>query len=326
LNWNRRHAARALVAALGLFVLGTGSAMAEYPDRPVKIIAPFPPAGGVDSMARVIGNALGDALGQSFVVENHAGASGRIGTELAAKAAPDGYTLLLGSVGPNAIVPAAYRDLGYDAVKSFTPISLIGTSAYALVVPASLPVKSVPELIALAKSKPGKLNFASTGNLGGPHLAGELFKSLAGIDVVHVPYKGGAPEIQALLTGEVAFAFTSLPTVAPHVKVGKVRVLAVTGDERAPSLPDVPTMAEYLQGYTVVQWYGLMAPAGTPDDIVRKLHAAMVKAVAVPKVHDSLVRFDAQPTTDTPEAFAALVSSELAKYRRVIEKAGIHPE
>ena len=323
---NGRLALPALFAMLALLVLAPASALAEYPDRPVKIIAPFPPAGGVDSMARVIANALGDELGQSFVVENHAGASGRIGTELAAKAQPDGYTLLLGSVGPNAIVPAAYRDLPYDALKSFTPISLIGTSAYALVVPASLPVKSVPDLIALAKSKPGTLNFASTGNLGGPHLAGELFKSLADIDVLHVPYKGGAPQIQALLTGEVAFAFASLPTVAPHVKVGKVRVLAVTGNERAPTMPDVPTMGEYLKGYSVVQWYGVMAPAGTPDSIVRKLHAAIVKAVAVPQVRDSLIRFDAQPTTNTPEAFAALVSTEVAKYRRVVEKAGIKPE
>lgn len=321
-----RRRAIVLLATLCLFGGGVGYVLAAYPDRPVRIIAPFPPAGGVDSMARVIANALGEELGQSFVVENHAGASGRIGTELAAKAAPDGYTLLLGSVGPNAIVPAAYRDLQYDAIKSFAPVSLVGTSAYALVVPAAFPAKSVPELIALAKAQPGKLNFASTGNLGGPHLAGELFKSLAQIDAVHVPYKGGAPQIQALLSGDVSFAFTSLPTVAPHVKAGTLRVLAVTGSDRAATMPEVPTMSTFVKGYEVVQWYGVLAPAGTSEAIIRRLNAAIAKAVAVPKVRESLLQFDADPTTNTPDAFAVMIQSEVAKYVGVVEKANIKPE
>jgi len=315
-----------ILAALCLAALYAVPALADYPDRPVHIIAPFPPAGGVDSMARVIADALGEELGSSFLVENHPGASGRIGTELAAKAAPDGYTLLLGSVGPNAIVPSAYHDLHYDAIRSFAPVSLVGTSAYALVVPASLPVHSVGELIALAKAQPGKLNFASTGNLGGPHLAGELFKSLADIQAVHVAYKGGAPQIQALLTGEVSFAFTSLPTVAPHAKAGKLRVLAVTGTERSKEMPAVPTMGEVVPGYQVIQWYGVLAPAGTPEAIVDKLNAAIVKAVANPKVRERLIRFDAEPTTNTPAAFSAFIQSEVAKYRGVIEKAGIKAE
>lgn len=313
-------------ALLALILLAAATARADYPDRAVRIIAPFPPAGGVDAAARVIGEALGRELGQGFVVENHPGASGRIGTELAAKAAPDGYTLLLGSVGPNAIVPAAYTDLNYDAVKSFAPISLVGTSAYALVVPASLGIRSAGDLIALAKAKPGQLNFASTGNLGGPHLAGELFKSLAGIDVVHVPYKGGAPQIQALLSGEVAFAFTSLPTVAPHAKAGKVRVLAVTGTQRSRELPDVPTMGEVIKSYEVVQWYGLLAPAGTPDAVVNKVQAAVARALADPQVRDRLLRLDAEPTSNSPQAFAQLIQSEVAKYRGVIQKAGIKAE
>lgn len=313
----------ALVAAL---VVTASAARADYPERSVKIIAPFPPAGGVDSAARVIGEALSRELGQSFVIENHPGASGRIGTEIAARAAPDGYTLLLGSVGPNAIVPAAYRDLNYDAIKSFAPISLVGTSAYALVVPASLPVRSVADLIALAKSKPGQLNFASTGNLGGPHLAGELFKNLAGIDAVHIAYKGGAPQIQALLSGEVSFAFTSLATVAPHAKAGKLRVLAVTGNHRSRELPDVPTMGEILKNYEVLQWYGLLAPAGTPGAIVNKVQAAVVRALADPQVRDHLVRLDTEPTSDSPQAFATLIRSEVAKYKSVIEKSGIKVE
>jgi tripartite-type tricarboxylate transporter receptor subunit TctC len=316
----------ARAAALAVVVFAAVTARADYPERAVRIIAPFPPAGGVDSAARVVGEALNRELGQGFVVENHPGASGRIGTEIAAKAAPDGYTLLLGSVGPNAIVPAAYTDLNYDAVKSFAPISLVGTSAYALVVPASLPVRSVAELVALAKAKPNELNFASTGNLGGPHLAGELFKSLAGIDAVHVPYKGGAPQIQALLSGEVAFAFTSLPTVAPHAKAGKLRVLAVTGSQRSRELPDVPTMSEIVKNYEVVQWYGLMAPAGTPEAIVNKIQAAVARAIADPQVRDRLVRLDAEPTSNSPQAFAQLIQSEVAKYRGVIQKAGIKVE
>ncbi len=315
---------RAAVAAL--IALAASAAHADYPERAVRVIAPFPPAGGVDSTARVVAEALSRELGQSFVVENHPGASGRIGTEIAAKAAPDGYTLLLGSVGPNAIVPAAYKDLNYDAVKSFAPISLVGTSAYALVVPASLPVRSVSDLIALAKSKPGALNFASTGNLGGPHLAGELFKNLAGIDVVHVPYKGGAPQIQALLGDEVAFAFTSLPTVSPHAKAGKLRVLAVTGSERSREMPDVPTMGEIVKGYEVLQWYGLMAPAGTPEAVVGKVQAAVAKALANPQVRERLVKLDADPRSTTPKEFASLVQAEVAKYRNVIDKAGIKAE
>ncbi len=322
--WHLRLFSRILLAAaLGI---SAGIVRADYPDHSVRVIAPFPPAGGVDSTARVVAEALARELGQSFVVENHAGASGRIGTEIAAHAAPDGYTLLLASVGPNAIVPAAYRDLSYDAVKSFAPISLVGTSAYALVVPASLSARSVADLIALAKAKPGTLNFASTGNLGGPHLAGELFKNLTGIDVVHIPYKGGAPQIQALLTGDVAFAFTSLATVSPHAKAGKLRVLAVTGSARSRELPDVQTMSEIVKGYEVLQWYGLMAPAGTPDEIINKIQAAVVKAVANPQVRERLVKLDTEPTSDTPKEFSSLVQSEVAKYRNVIEKAGIKAE
>jgi tripartite-type tricarboxylate transporter receptor subunit TctC len=319
------HVLTAAVLALPLAIALPASG-ADYPDHAVRVISPFPPGGGVDSVARVITAALSEALGQPFVVENHAGASGRIGTEIAAKATPDGYTLLLGSVGPNAIVPSAYKSLPYDAVRSFAPIGQIGTTAYVLVVPAKVPVKTLDELIALAKANPDKLTFASTGNLGGPHLAGELLNVMAGIKTVHVAYKGGAPSITALLGGEVTFAFASMPTVAQHVKAGTLRVLAITSATRSPSLPDVPAIAETLKGYQVLQWYGLLAPAGTPAPIVAKLNAALVKAVGSVKVKESLARVDTDAATTTPQAFAAQIASEVASYRDLIEKAGIQAE
>jgi len=323
-----RRAGRAIVAAAIVWLsLGIVTpAGAEYPDRAVRLISPFPPGGGVDSVARIIAAALTESLGQSFVVENHAGASGRIGTEIAAKAAPDGYTLLLGSVGPNAIVPSAYRDLPYDALKSFSPVGQIGTTAYVLVVPATVPVKSVSDLIALAKANPGKLNFASTGILGGPHLAGELLNVLAGIKTEHIAYKGGAPTIAALLGGEVTFAFASLPTVSQHVKSGTLRMLAVTSPQRAPALPEVPAMAEVLKGYQVLQWYGILAPAGTPAPIVARLNAEIIKVLNTAKVRESLARVDTDVATSTPQAFSSQIGSEVALYRDLIEKAGIHPE
>jgi tripartite-type tricarboxylate transporter receptor subunit TctC len=302
------------------------AAHAQYPERPIRLIAPFPPAGGVDAIARVISNALSEELGQPLVVENHAGASGRIGTEIVARAAPDGYTLLLGSVGPNAIVPAAYRDLSYDALKSFAPIGVIGTSAYALVVPAKVAAKTVPELIALAKAQPGKLNFASTGNLGGPHLAGELFKLMGDIDVEHIAYKGGGPMMAALLGGEVTFAFASLPTIVPQVKAGTLRVLAISGTKRTATMPNVATMNEFLPGYQVLQWYGLLAPASTPKPVIDKVSAALARSLAHAKVKDSIERLDTEVVPTTPEAFRALIEADVAQYRSLIERAKIRAE
>lgn len=313
-----------VVPALALWLCT--AVAAGYPDRAIRLIAPFPPAGGVDSVARVVANTLSEDIGQTVVVENHPGASGRIGTELAAKANPDGYTLLLGSVGPNSIVPAAYRDLPYDALKSFAPITVVGTSAYALVVPVSVPAKTVPELIALAKANPGKLNFASTGNLGGPHVAGELFELLAGIKVEHVPYKGGGPMVEALLSGQVTFAFASLPTIVPHVKAGTLRVLAVTSSERAATMPDIPTMGEFLKGYQVLQWYGVLAPANTPASIVAKLNSELVKVLNTPKAKKTLEGIDTKVATTTPEAFRLQIENEVAQYRSLVEKAHIHAD
>jgi tripartite-type tricarboxylate transporter receptor subunit TctC len=229
------------------------------------MIAPFPPGGGVDASARIIAQALSESLGQQIVIDNRPGASARIGTELAAKAAPDGYTLLLGSVGPNAIIPSAYRNLPYDGVKDFAPVSLVATSAYVLVVHPSLPVKSVKELIALARSQPGKLDFASTGNLGGPHLCAELFKSLAAIDAGHVAFKGIPEALTEAMTGRVQFTFSPVSSVLPLARAGRVVALAVAPAKRIAVLPDVPTVAEAgIAGYSWDTWFGLLAPVKTP--------------------------------------------------------------
>jgi len=294
-----------------------------YPAKPVRVIVPYPPGGGADTAARIIAQALSESMRQQFIVDNRPGATGRIGTELAAKALPDGYTLLVGNVGPNAIVPAAYSKLPYDAVKDFAPVSLVASSAYALVVHPSLPVKTLRELIALAKSQPGRLDFASTGLLGGPHLAGELFKSLAHVDLLHVAYKGGSPQMTAVLSGEVSLAFASLPTAMGLFKAGRVRVLGVTSAQRSHAAPEIPAIGEVLPGYAVSQWYGVLLPAGAPKEVVSALHQAIAQAVATPKVKEQYFKAGADATSNTPDEFAAYIKSEIDKWRKVVQSAHI---
>lgn len=297
-----------------------------YPSKPIRLIAPYPPGGGVDATARIVAQALSDALEQQVVVDNRGGASGRIGTEIAAQAPADGYHLLLGSVAPNAIIPGAYPKLPYDSVKDFAPISLVADSDYVLSVHPSLPVRSVKELIALARARPGQIAFASTGNLGGPHLAGELFKQLARVDMVHVAYKGGGPATTSILSGETSLIFGSAPTVLPHAKVGRLRLVATTGPKRSRTLPELPTVSETLPGHEVTQWYGILAPAGTPREIISKLHAEIVKALANPKITQQLERLGADARTTTPEQFAAHIKTEIAKWSKVVKSSGIKVE
>lgn len=325
MNSISRFAAAVCSAAIALAATSYVAAQ-SYPAKPVRMIAPFPPGGGVDASARIIAQALSESLGQQIVIDNRPGASARIGTELAAKAAPDGYTLLLGSVGPNAIIPSAYRNLPYDGVKDFAPVSLVATSAYVLVVHPSLPAKSTRELIALARAQPGKLDFASTGNLGGPHLCGELFKSLAKLNIVHIAYKGGSPQMTALLSGEVSLAFASLPTAMPYVQVGRLRALGVTSAKRLATVPNLPAIAEVLPGYEVLQWYGVLAPAGTPREIIAKLHNEIARAVKTAKVREQFQRLGSDAASNTPEEFAAHIKAEIAKYGKLIKAAGIPVE
>lgn len=300
------------------------SAFAQaYPSKSIRLITPYPPGGGIDASARIIGQALTEQLNQQVIVDNRPGATGRIGTELAAKAPADGYTLLLGSVAPNAIIPAVSK-VPYDAIKDFAPISLIGTTDYTLVVHPSLPVRSVDELIALAKANPRKLTFASSGILGAAHLAGELLNLSAKVDITHVPYKGIGPAALSVLTGETVMSFAQGTAVTQQIKSGKLRALASTGLARR--APQLPTMSETLPGYNVTQWFGIMAPAGTPRDILDRLHKEIVRAVANSEIARQLMNVDTVPVGNTPEEFSALIKADMERWARVIRAAKIPVE
>lgn len=321
---DRRRFCTVVLASIAFaFMASTTVRGQTYPGKPIRLIAPFPPGGGVDATARIAAQALSEALGQQVVVDNRGGASGRIGTELAARAPADGYNLLLGSVAPNAIIPAAHPKLPYDAVKDFAPISLVAETDYILTVHPSLPVKSVRELVALARARPGQIAFASTGNLGGPHLAGELFKQLAKVDLVHVAYKGGGQATTSILSGETSLIFGSGPTVVPHANAGRLRLIATTGARRSRATPQLPTVGDTLPGHEVTQWYGILAPAGTPPEIVSRLNGEIVKTLREPKFVQQLDRIGANAVTSTPEEFAARIKAEIAKWGRVVKTSGI---
>ena len=313
-----------LACAAAALSLAPYSQAQTYPAKPLRLISPYPPGGGTDATARILAQALGNRVGQQVIVESRGGASGRIGTELAAKAAPDGYTMVIGNVAPLAILPASGLKLGYEPARDFQPVSLISTSDYIVTVHPSLPARNVRELIALARAKPAALTYASDGNLGGPHLAGELIKLLAKVNILHVPYKGNGPAAVAILTGEAQMMFGSGPSVVPHIEAGKLRALATTGPKR--SMKDLPAMSELLPGFEVAQWWGVLVPAAVPKDIVARLHTEIVAAVADPKVTLALAKLGTQPLTNTPEEFAAFIKAETAKYAKVIEAAKITPE
>ena len=316
--------ARTLLCASLAFCAAHVACAQSYPSKPVRLVSPYPPGGGTDATARIIAQALGDQMGQQVIVDSRGGASGRIGTEVAAKSAPDGYTLVLGNVAPLAILPGSGMKLTYEPLKDFQPVSLIATSDYILTVHPSLPAKNVKDLLALARAKPGVLAYASSGNMGGPHLAGELINLLAKVNILHVPYKGNGPAAIAILTGESQLMFGSGPSVVPHIDNGKLRALATTGPKR--TMKELPTMAEFLPGYEVTQWYGILVPAGTPKDILARLHKEIVTAVANPKNAQALVKLGTAPVSTNPEEFAAFIKSETAKYAKVIKAAKITPE
>jgi tripartite-type tricarboxylate transporter receptor subunit TctC len=296
----------------------------SYPSKSMRLIAPYPPGGGIDATARVIAQALSDQLGQQVIVENRAGATGRIGTEIVAKAAPDGYTLLLGSGAPNAVVPSVTPNLPYDAIKDFAPISLIATTDYVLLVHPSLPVRSVKQLIALARSKPGAVTYGSSGILSNTHLAGELMKQLGKINMVHVAYKGTGPAMVSVLAGETAVTFGGGPGAVPHVKAKRLYALATTGSKRRE--PDLPTIGETLPGYSISQWYGLIAPAKTPSAIIDRLNKEVARAVANPKIAQQINNLDADPVSNRPDQFQAFIKSEIDKWSKVIRAANIKIE
>ena len=316
--------ARFLIGIVLACLAAPGAWAQAYPSKPIRLISPYPPGGGTDATARIIAQALGDQMGQQIIIDSRGGASGRIGTEIASRSPADGYTMVLGNVAPLAILPGSGIKLPYDAIRSFQPISLIALSDYVLTVHPSLPVRSVKELLAMAKAKPGELTYASSGNLGGPHLAGELINLMAGVKLLHVPYKGNGPAAVAVLTGESTMMFGSGPSVVPHVNAGKMRAIATTGKKR--SMPKLPAMTELLPGYEVTQWYGILVPAGVPKDIVDRLHKEIARAIANPKVAELFVRLGTQPTANTPDEFSAFIKSETDKWGKVIKAAGIKAE
>jgi tripartite-type tricarboxylate transporter receptor subunit TctC len=323
---------RSITAALACAAIATGLAFNaaaqtnNYPSHPIRVIVPFPPGGSTDILARTVFQQLGKQWHQSIIIDNKPGASGIIGTEMGARAEPDGYTLLMGSGGPLTINPALYAKLPYDPVKDFEPVTVIATVPNIIVANPSLPVHSVKDLIALAKSEPGKLAFSSTGNGSPGQLAGEMFKSMTGIDMLHVPYKGSAPSVSAVLSGEVALNFTTTPPVIPLVKAGKLRALAVTSSTRVPDLPNVPTVAESgLPGYEAISWFGVVAPRGTPDAIVKKLNVDLVRIINSPEVHKQIIETGSIPSANTPEQMEKMIVDDTAKWAKVVKDAHIKP-
>ena len=318
---------KALLVA-GALLAGSLPAWAQpYPNRPLRIVVPFPPGGGTDIGTRIVAQKLQEAWGQAVIVENKPGAAGIVGTELTAKSAPDGYTFMMGNIGTHAINVSLYKKLAYDPVRDFAPVSMVADLPLLLLVHPSVPANSVKELIVLAKSQPGKLNFSSSGAGGSMHVAAELFKSMTGVDMVHIPYKGGAPAVADLLSGQVALSFSTVLETIQHVKAGKVRALAVTNDHRSIALPDLPTIAEAgLPGYQSISWLALFAPAGTPKDIVNKVSAESVRILKLPDVKERLLAQGAEPIGSTPEQLAATLAADIAKYAKVIRESGYKPE
>jgi tripartite-type tricarboxylate transporter receptor subunit TctC len=304
----------------------TALAADVYPVRPIRMIVAYPPGGGTDRVGRAMSERLSEQLGQNVVVDNRGGATGNIGTELAARAAPDGYTLLMGNVAPNAVNVSLFRKLPFDPVRDFAPVSLVAVTPNILVVHPSLPVKTVKDLVALAKAKPGTLNFPSAGVGSSSHLAGEMLKSMTKIDMVHVPYKGGGPALIALISGQVQIMFATLPAAMPHVKSARVRPIAMTTAKRSAAMPDLPTIAESgVTGYEAATWYGLLAPARTPQQVIDRLHGEVVKILAGP-TRQRLESQGFEPDGGTPAAFAAYIKAEIAKWANVIKTAGIPAE
>ena len=294
-----------------------------YPSKPIRIVAPFPPGGPADILSRIIGHKLSQSWGQQVIVDNRPGAGGNIGADLVAKAAPDGYTLLLGFVGTHAINASLYAKMPYDNVKDFEPVSQIAAVTIVLVVHPSVSASSIKELIALAKSKPGQLTFGSPGNGTPQHLAGQLFNTMAGVDMLHVPYKGAVPALTDLLGGQLSMIFSSMPPALPLVKTGKIRALGVTSATRSPATPAIPTITESgLPGYEVNNWYGILAPRGTPKEIVSKLNAEIVKILNMPDVKESLAVQGAEPVSGTPEQFAAYIKEETEKWAKIVKYSG----
>jgi tripartite-type tricarboxylate transporter receptor subunit TctC len=310
---------------LALSVAPTFALAQAWPARPVKVVVPYPPGGAVDVVTRLVAERMSASLGQPVVVENKAGAAGLVGSDQVARSAPDGYTLVMGTVSSHAIAPAVYRKMPYDPEADFAPVSLTALTPYIITVNPSVPATSLKELIALARSKPGSLNFGSSGTGTTPHLAGELFATMAGVTLNHIPYKGSAPMVNDLLGNQVQLAFDN--TVIPHIRAGKLRGIAVTGPTRLAPVPDIPTAQEAgLPGYEAVGWMGLFGPKGLPGDLARRLATENARALDAPAVKERLAALGFQGASDTPEQFAGYLRTEIAKWARVVRDAKVPQE
>ncbi|HSN41035.1 MAG TPA: tripartite tricarboxylate transporter substrate binding protein [Burkholderiales bacterium] len=306
-----------------VFALAVGSAEAQYPGKPIKLIVPSSPGSGPDIMARAIGQRLAQAWGQPVVIDNRPGAGGSIGSEAAAKSPPDGYTLIMGNAGSHAVNASLYKRLAYDPVRDFAPVTLVSSAPNILIVHPSLPVRSVKELIALAKARPGELSFGSGGNGSTAHLSGEMFRTLAGISIVHVPYKGAPAAVLGVVTGEISLAILNLPPALPHVRSGKLKALGVSTARRSAAVPDLPTIAEAgLPGYEATAWYGVLAPAGTPREIVMKLNGEIVNGLRTSEMKKRITADGGEVVGSTPEEFAAVMKTDIAKWARVVKASG----
>ena len=313
---------------LALACCASTDALAQaYPAKPVRLVLPFPPGGGTDVVGRLLAQKLGQALGQQVIVDNRAGAGGRIGTDLVAKSPPDGYTLLLATSSVMGTGPALYKKLPFDMPKDFAPVSLVAYTAYVLVTHPSVPAKSVKELVALAKSKPGRLTYASSGAGGAAHLSGELFSSMAGVKMIHVAYKGSSPGMFSVVSGETDLMFNNALPALPQVKNGRLRALGVTTPQRSAVLPEVPTIAESgLKGFEVQQNYGVLAPAGTPREIVTQLNQEIGKVMRTEDAKSKLLADGSEAKVSTPEGLEKMIVAEIAKWSKVIKQAGIKEE
>lgn len=320
----RRTLTLAAASALGLLALTPLAAQAQaFPTKAITIIVPFSAGGTTDILARVLGQFISKDLGQPVIIDNRAGAGGNIGTQLVARAAPDGYTILMGTVGTHAINQSLYPKLAFDPIKDFAPLTRVALVPNLLVANPAQPFKTVKELMAYAKANPGKVTFGSSGSGTSIHLSGELFKQMAGVDIQHVAYKGSAPAVNDLLGNHIAIMFDNMPSAISHVKAGKLRPLAVTTAQRSPALPDVPTIAEAgVPGYEATSWFGLLAPAKTPAPVVAKLNAAILKALADPDVKNKLLEQGAEPAGETPAQFAAFIASETVKWGKIVKQSG----
>lgn len=313
-------AATAALAALPVVAL----AQTAWPAKAVTLVVPFPPGGGTDTGARIVAEQLSRKWGQPVLVDNKGGAAGMVGADFVAKAKPDGYTILMGNIGTQAINPALYAKMPYDPDKAFAPIALVAELPLAMMVHPGVPAKTVKEFIALAKSQPGRLSYSSSGAGGGPHLAAEMFKDASGTFILHVPYRGGGPAVADLLAGHVQLSFMTVFEASGHIKAGKLRALAVTSDKRVSALPDVPTLSEAgLPGFNSISWIGLLAPAGTPREIVDKISADVREAVGREDVRDKLVGQGAVPANTTPAQFATLIDNDRKRYARIIRERRI---